>query len=186
MSGVYEEERMKQYLTKYIPDGETLVAGVYGTVNKSHIINVFGNCVYDGEDHIIPSEDGGAVEVGKSKRQSYGVYVGITQRSLIVQECLNEMHYYEFKDAAVDWSDSDVEYVGKPILLSDIGKRFLLDDIRKCAVKKGLTGSYKCYIEMKNGTYFKLTLPKRSGSGMSHQEEYRGRIVECLNKYGAE
>lgn len=182
MSGVYEEERMKQYLTKYLPDGETLTAGIYGTANKSYIIKVFGNSAYDGEDNIVPAESGGAVKVRKSKRQSYSVYVGITQNSLIINECLKEMHYYEFNNVPADWNDRTVEYVGKPVLLSDIGKCFLLADIRKCVIKKGLTGSYKCFIEMKNGTYFKLTLPRRSGSGMPHQEEYRGAIIECLNK----
>lgn len=43
-------------------------------------------------------------------------------------------------------------------------------------------GSVKCNIAMKNGTYFKLLLPKLGGLGgdMPNHTQYRDAIIACL------
>ena len=56
------------------------------------------------------------------------------------------------------------------------------DGHSKVRDKKGMEGSVKCHITMKNGSYFKLLLPKLGGlgGGMPHHAEYLQAIIARL------
>ncbi len=73
--------------------------------------------------------------------------------------------------------------VTSKILFSDIGTCFALEEICSCEIKKGWMGSVKCFIAMKNGSYFRIMFPKLGGlgGGMPHHAEYRDMIIKRLS-----
>ena len=58
------------------------------------------------------------------------------------------------------------------------------EDVQNCDVKKGRMGSVLCTLTMKNGTYFKLSLPETAGPNgdMPHHTEYREAILTRLGE----
>lgn len=181
MSGVFDEKRMTKFLDRYIPDGEVLRAGIHGIGLETEVRQVFGNCSPVGEE-IVPRENGGLLEVSKRKYSNYDVYIGITQRYLILSECDIYKHLYDFNENP-DPAGTVVEEVSGCIPLDYVGTCFLLSEISRCVVKKGWMGSVKCQITMKNGSQLKLMLPKRGGigGGMPNHTKYREEIIACLS-----
>lgn len=181
MSDIFDEGNMMRALENYLPDGETLIAGVHGVGIETEIKQVFGKCVLVGEQ-IIPNENGTALAVRKCKYSRYDVYIGITQRYLILSECEVYKHLYEFDDAP-DLAGIAVEEIDTSISIQDIGTCFPLADIEKCVIKRAWMGAVKCSITMKNGSFLKLMLPKRGGlgKGMPHHEQYREVIITRLS-----
>lgn len=185
MSDIFDETNMRRALEKYIPDGETLLAGIHAAANETAVTGVFGGCVLM-EDRLRPDKDGGTVAVSKKKYSGYDIYLGITQYSLVMADCELYRYYYQF-DNQPNVSESDIQKVTADILLADIGKCFPLTDIQSCEIKKGWLGSVKCFITMKNGSYFKLMFPKLGGlgGGMPHHAEYRDAIIARLGGINA-
>lgn len=185
MSEIFEESNMRQILGKYIPDGETLLAGIHAASKETNIEGVFGKCLCV-EEGLIPNESGGAVALKKKKYAGYDVYIGITQHFLLITECERNRYYYEF-DYEPDVSGAEIQEVTAALPFSDIGTCFPLADIQSCEIKKGWMGSVKCFITMKNGSYFKLIFPKLAGlgGGMPHHAEYRETILARLGELGA-
>lgn len=181
MSGIFNEKTMTQALEKYLPDGESLTAGIHGVGIETHIRQVFGNCTLKG-DNLIPNPSGAALEINKSKFARYDVYISITQHYLILAECEVYKHLYEFNESP-ELDGTDIEEIHTCIPISDIGTRFPLVQIQKCEIKKGWMGSVNCVITMKNGSSLKLMLPKRGGlgGGMPHHAEYREAIFARLS-----
>ncbi|MDE7399209.1 MAG: hypothetical protein K2N06_06740 [Oscillospiraceae bacterium] len=192
MSQIFNEQNMIRSLSGSIPEGETFVAGICANAKETAIIRVYSNCVpvFDSNkhvDYILPAiEDGkpldGAVtfKVTKKKYAEHSVYICITQNYLVLTECSENMHYYEFdivksSPFAVDLTERldvrDIKYV------------FPFDDIQDVTIKKGIFGSLKCNITIKDGSYFKLMFPKRNGlgGGMPYYDEYREKICDKLN-----
>ena len=184
MPDIFDEKNMMQTLGKYIPDGETLSAGIHAISKETNITGVFGNCVRT-ESRLVPDEKGGLVALEKKKYCTYDVYIGITQYSIIIADCERNSYYYEFDDDP-DVGEADVQDVGSDIFLTDIGTCFALTDIQDCEIKKGWMGSVKCFIKMKNGSSFKLVFPKLGGlgGGMPHHTEYRDAIIARLGGSG--
>lgn len=176
---VFDEKTMMQSLGKYIPDRETLIAGIHGVGLETKVKQVFGKCICI-EDKLIPSERGTTLEVIKSKYSTFDVYVGITQNYLILSECEVYKHYYEFNDNP-DLGDAAVEEIDACIPLEDIGTCFPFAEIQSCVIKNAWMGAVNCSITMKNGTILKLLLPKEGGLGMPHHAEYREAIIRHLN-----
>ena len=181
-SDMLNEANMRRALEKYIPAGENLVAGIHTVAKESSVTCVFGKCVLE-EDMIRPYENGTTTAVNKAKYSTYDLYVGITQRSFVVADCEEYRYYYEFDKYTVK-DNAEIKEVTEAICLRDVGKCFRLEDIRSCNVKKGMAGSLKCVIALKNGGYFKLILPATGGfgGGMPHHEEYRDAIIKCLSE----
>lgn len=181
MSDIFSETTMRRALEKYIPDGETLLAGIKAVANESSVTCVFGECTLT-EDRLIPCKDGGTIEISKKKYSGYDLYLGITQHFMVVADCKSFRYLYEFAPDPIV-RDTDVQIVTENILLIDVGKCFSLDRIQHCDVKKGMLGSIKCTVTMKNGDYFKLLLPKLGGLGgdMPHHTEYRDAILSRLS-----
>lgn len=185
MSEIFDEKNMRQALGKYIPDGETLMAGIHAVSKESSVTGVFGKCART-ESGLIPDENGGTIALEKKKYSTCDIYLGITQSFLVIAECENYSHLYQFDDNP-DVRQGDIQELTSPILLDDIGTCFPLTDIQSCEIKKGWMGSIKCFLTMKNGSYFKLMFPKLGGlgGGMPHHTEYREAIIACLSKHNA-
>lgn len=183
MAGIFDEKIMMQALEKYLPDGETITAGIHGVGIETDIKQVFGKCIID-DDRIIPSENGITLQVTKSKVSRYDVYIGITANYLILSECEVYKHYYEFDDVS-DVTGIEVTDLDKCIILQDIGNCFPLSQIQSCVIKNAWMGSVNCSIKMKNGSTLKLMFPKRGGvgKGMPNHAKYREEIIACLSAY---
>ena len=180
-SDILNEANMRRALEKYIPDGETVIAGIHAIAKESSITCVFGECVLT-DSKLLANKEGKTVSVSKTKYSTYDLYIGITQQSFVVADCEEYRYYYEFDKTPVK-NDADIKIVTEDILLKDFGKCFSLEDVQSCNVKKGMAGSLNCVITMKNGSYFKLMLPKTGGlgGGMPHHEEYRDVIIARLS-----
>lgn len=181
-SAIFEETNMRRSFEKYMPDGETLLAGIHAVSKETNIEGIFGRCVRT-ENGLVPNENGGIVKLSKKKYAGYDIYLGITQYSLLITECEKNSYYYEFYDDPKDVSGADIKEVTSDIAFVDIGTCFSLADIQSCEIKDGSMGSVKCFITMKNGSYFKLMLPKLGGlgGGMPHHTEYREAIIARLS-----
>lgn len=182
---IFNEISMRKALEKYIPDGETMLAGIHVATKESSVICAFEECIIV-EDKLIPDANENIVTVSKTKYSAYDMYLSITQHFLVVADCEAYRYYYEFNKAPVK-NKADIQKVTEEIYLRDIGKCFRLDDIESCKMKNGFGGSINCNIKMKNGSYFKLILPATGGlsGGMPHHNEYRDEIIACLSKHNA-
>lgn len=180
---MFNEATMRQALEKYIPDGETMLAGIHAVTKESSVTCTFGNCILT-EDTLLADVDGNTISISKTKYSTYDMYLAITQHSLVVADCQPNRYYYEFDKEPIT-NETKIQTVTEDILLKDVGKCFPLTDIESCEMKNGLVGSINCMIKLKNGGYFKLLLPKQAGlgGGMPHHEEYRNAIIECLSQY---
>ncbi len=180
MSEIFDEENMRRALEEHIPDGETLLAGIHAVAKETNVTCLFGGGVCT-ESGLIPDENGGIIALNKKKYSTYDIYLGITQSFLILVECERNSYYYQI-DNDPDGDEADIQEVVAAIPFVDIGTCFPLADIQSCEIKKGWMGSVKCFITMKNGSYFKLILPKMGGlgGGMPHHTEYREAIIARL------
>lgn len=171
---------MRMALEKYIPDGETLLAGIHAIAKETNIIGIFDKCICT-EYSLRPDENGGIIALRKKKGSAYDVYLGITQSFLVIAECEKCCYLYQFKEDP-EVGRADVQELTSELFLNDIGTCYNLTDIQKCEIKKGGMGSVKCNIAMKNGTYFKLLLPKLGGLGgdMPNHTQYRDAIIARL------
>ena len=182
MSDIFSETNMITALEKYIPNGETLRAGIHAGANETSAAVVFTNCDFM-HDRLIPFDKGKTIIVRKKKYSGYDVYIGITENFLVITNCEKYSYFYDISEI----KNEDGVFkndVTDDILLEDIGKVYAYTDIEKCEIKKAWLGSFKCNITMKNGDYFKLMFPKLGGlgGGMPRHAEYRAEIIERLNK----
>ena len=185
MSDIFDEANMSKVLERYVPKGETLIAGIHAVAKEMERDLFFGNCILE-EDRLIPvGEDGQDILVIKKKYASCDIYLGITQTALVFTECESERWYYEFVDAegAIEAHEEGAE-LKSDILLSDIGKCISLSNIRNFEIKNGMFGSKKCDITLKGG-HLKLMIPKRGGvgGGMPHYAEYKEKIIARLSEF---
>ncbi|MCI9106393.1 MAG: hypothetical protein HFG57_10650 [Lachnospiraceae bacterium] len=182
MSEIFDETNMRRILGKHIPEGETLLAGIHGISQEVQIRGIFGKCIRT-EDKLIPDEKGGVIALDKRAYSTHDVYIGITQHSLVIAGCERNQYLYQFGDVP-DGIGMDVQEITSELFLADIGTRFSLADIQSCKYKKGWMGSVKCFLTMKNGSYFKLIFPKLGGlgKGMPHHAEYREAIIQRLSE----
>ncbi len=182
MSEIFSEVNMTQTLNRYIPNGETLLAGIHAVSKYTDITAVFGKCALS-KDKLVPDADGGTVVLRKKKHSPYDIYIGITQSFLIIADC--EKNFYNYKsDDKPNVNEANISPVTEDIPLSDIGTCFPLSDIQSCQIKKGLVGSVNCALTMKGGSSFKLILPKLGGLGnaMPNHAKYREAVINCLSK----
>ncbi len=181
MAGIFDEGLMRETLGRYVPQGETLEAGIHAVSRETSIVAVFGRCVYAG-DRLRRAENGGTLVLRKKKYAPYDVYLGVTQSCLLIAECEKNKYLYDF-DAA---PEREAQPLAADLPLSDVGTCFPLVDIQSCEVKKGIMGSVKCTVTMKNGSRFKLLLPKLGGvgGGMPNHAQYRAAILARLSGEG--
>lgn len=176
--GIMDEKAMWQALQKYLPEGETLEAGICGAGLQTNVRQVFGKCVLTGE-RLIADENGTTLRVIKSKYARFGVYIGISWNYLILSECETYKHYYEFDDVP-EPEEGAVKEIDTELRLEDIGTCFPLAEIQSCEFKRLWTGAVRCSITMKDGSFLKLMLPKQGGLGMPDHAKYREMLIERL------
>ncbi len=183
MSEIFDEANMRQSLEKYIPEGETLQAGIHAIAKETKVTGIYGKCIRK-EDSLVPDENGGIIALNKKKYSTYDIYLGITQSSLIITECEQYSYFYQFKDNP-DVNGANIQEITSELSFTDIGTCFPLTDIQNCEKKNGWMGSVKCSLTMKNRSYFKLVLPKRGGlgGGMPHHTEYLTTIIARLKEF---
>lgn len=182
MSGIFNESNMLQALKKYIPNGEALLAGIHAVAKETETVHVFKNCIC-AENRLVPSEGKEALVLRKKKRSAYDIYFGITPSFFVIVDCGPCDYLYQVSNAK-DITTDTVCNLTSDLNFEDIGKCFSLVDIKSCQIKKGLMGSVQCLLTMKNGSYFKLMLPKLGGlgGGMPHHTEYRDLIIARLSE----
>ena len=174
---IFNEKNIMEALGKYLPERETLTAGVQGVGLEVSITEIFKNCIYDGEK-MIPSENGKLLQVNKRKVSHFDVYVGITENYLILSQCKLNKWLYSF-DELQDSGETNAMEVSSCIPLENIGTCFPLADIQSCEIKKGWMDAVKCTITMKNGSYLKLQLPKLDG--LPQHAKYLEAILDRLS-----
>lgn len=182
--GIMDEKAMWQALQKYLPEGETLEAGICGIGLQTNVRQVFGKCVLAGK-RLLADENGTTLRVSKSKYARFGVYIGITWNYLILSECETYKHYYEFDDV-LEPEEGAVKEIDTELRLEDIGTCFPLAEIQSCEFKKLWTGAVRCSITMKDGSFLKLGLPKQGGLGMPNHAKYRETLIERLRTGSAD
>ncbi len=70
MSEIFDDTIMRQILGQYIPNGESLLAGIHAVSQETNIIGVFNKCS-PAEDRLIPDESEKIIALNKKK---YGAY----------------------------------------------------------------------------------------------------------------
>lgn len=145
MAGIFDENNMKQVLSGCIPEGETLRAGIHGVT----------------------------LQVNKKKTSVFDVYIGVTERYLVVAECEERKYLNEF------YHVPDL----RKTVAEDVGTCFPLTEIQSCVTKNAIMGAVNCAITLNDGSFLKLQMPKRGGlgGGMPRHAEYREKILACLN-----
>ena len=129
MSEVFDEKNMRQVLDAYIPDGETLLAGIHAVSKETNVTGIFGKCVRT-ESGLVPDENGGVIALNKKKYAMYDVYVGITQTFLVIAECERNSYYYEFDDAP-EVNGADIQEITSGMHFTDMGTCFPLTAITR-------------------------------------------------------
>ncbi|MGN0641429.1 MAG: hypothetical protein ACI4JT_10830 [Oscillospiraceae bacterium] len=194
MSEIFDESNMQNRLGEYVPEGETLAAGIHVVNKELHIFRYYQNCVPEGDklywlDDVEPK----VLQATKSKFATDDLYIGITQNYFIVATCTPNtkfLYKFDFVDNSEPHElESTENFVNRDgiaprIDLRDIGHIFKLSDITKCEFKKGMFGSVKCDLEFKDKSTFKLMFPKKAGlgNGMPHHEEFKEKIIAALTR----
>lgn len=98
-SEIFDEGNMRRALEPYIPDGETLLAGIHAIAKESMFTGIFGNCVCL-EDRFVPAPEGegGVYSLNKKKYNGYDVYMGVTQNFLVITQCNTNRYYYQVEN----------------------------------------------------------------------------------------
>lgn len=177
---IFDEINMINKLKKHILNDEILIAGIHAISNEISITSVFEKCICT-KNSLIPNEDGSTIALNKKKYSTSDIYIGVTDSSLIITDCDKSSYYYEFDDKP-NINIIDVQNIESEISFNDIGVHFSLKDIQSYKIKNGWMGSIQCFIKMKNGSYFKLILPKFGGlgGGMPNHTRYREIILEKI------
>jgi len=144
MAGIFDEENMLRVLGECVPEGETLSAAVHGVT----------------------------LQVNRKKTSRFDVYVGVTERCMVVAEC----EYSSVDGILVLWQHLVLAYRIQ-------GQTYVpFSEIERCELKNAVFGAVNCSVTLKNGDFLKLQLPKLGGvsGGMPHHTEYREAILARL------
>lgn len=185
MSIFFKPSYMNEIMGKFCPEGEKVINAVYGAGRETQIYQYFSGCV-NAEDKLVPADTNNIIKVFKMKVCVYDLYIGYTEKSLIISECdMATKYYYEFDDVtgSVCAGTKKLEH---EITHKSIGKVFPLDSICEIQIKKGLFGSLNCILKLENGTYFKFLMAKKVGGLTGQMPEHmqnRDKILEVLKQY---
>jgi len=184
MSSFFKPSYMNEIMGMFCPEGETVITAAYGVGKKTEIYQYFGGCMNVG-DKLIPADTDNIIKVFKMKVCTYDLYIGYTEKSLIISECdMATTYYYDF-DNITDPILTGVKRLEKEITHKSIGKVFPLESIQSFEVKKGWFGSLNCVLKLNNGTFFKFMLAKRAGVGgqMPDHMQNRDKLIEVFKQY---
>ena len=144
--------------------------------------SVFDKCVYN-DGKLLPDLEGGMLSISKTKYSTYDLYICITESYFVVADCDEYKYLYEYNKKPVS-AFANIKVVESVINEKNIGKCFLLEDIKEVNMKKGLVGTTNCVIKMKDESYFKLIFLSAGdiGEGMPNYEKYKNKIIEVLGR----
>ena len=184
MAGIFDEKRMNEFLGKYIPDGEKLIAGVHAVGKEIQIRQCFSYVTALDENTFVRSEEDPSCiyDIKRIKYATHDIYFGITEYYLVFNECDPCKHAYEINEGKL--GEFEPFEVTAPVKIREFGYAQALKDITGIQIKKGLLGQIKCNIQLKNGSYFKVEIPKRAGvggNGMPNHTKYTDMIIERLS-----
>ncbi len=180
MAGIFSERNMLDALISVRPDGEKVSAGVHGVVKKVKAVKIFKNvCKRNGEG-IVESEDT-ALKITKEKECAFDAYIGITENHLLIVECEDNGWLYDYTNIPM----SEVEGIDEGGIIPPemIGTSYAFSDITSCKIKKILMGAVNLTLTFKDGSYYKIMLPKLAGlgGGMPNHKQYRTEIIDRLS-----
>lgn len=185
MSIFFKPSYMNEIMGRFCSEGETIITAAYGAGKETEIYQYFSGCTY-AEDRLVPADNNNIIKVFKRKVCMYDLYIGYTEKSLIISECdMATKYYYEFDDVTGS-SFAGTTKLEKEISHKNIGKVFPLDSICELQVKKGLFGSLNCILKLENGTFFKFLMAKKVGGLTGQMPEHmhnRDKILEVLKQY---
>ncbi len=185
MSIFFKPSYMNEIMGKFCPEGEKVINAVYGAGRETQIYQYFSGCV-NAEDKLVPADTNNIIKVFKMKVCVYDLYIGYTEKSLIISECdMATKYYYEFDDVtgSVCVGTKKLE---REITHKNIGKVFPLDSICDIQIKKGMFGSVNCVLKLVDDTYFKFLMPKKVGGLTGQMPEHmqnRDKLLEVLKQY---
>lgn len=178
--GIFNEKLMFDALQPLLPNGETISAAIYAAGKEMRVKFLFKNCRVD-DDLLIPDNDGSIIEITKGKLSVFDAYIGLTANYLILEECMENKHFYQFDEEPRICGAEPVE-LSEKMLLKDLKFVFPLANVAGCEVKNAMMGSVKLTVKMKDGSILKLMVPKRGGlgGGLPNQEQNRQMIIDRL------
>ena len=185
MSTIFDEAAMRRALEEILPAGETLTAGIHAVGLEVTVLQQWRNAILSGEE-LLPSAAGPTLEVSRSKAARFDLYLGISERSLLLAEC--EPNRWLRKVSEIPNAEHPAEVLPQPLPLAGTGCfRFPLGELERCTLKKVWMGAINCTVALKNGSFLKLQLLKLGGlgGGMPHHTAHREAILACLSRYGA-
>ncbi len=171
---------MFDMLLSVCPEGEKVTAGVHGVAKKAKAVKIYKNSrMRDGEG--ISRSDDTALKLVRGKVCAFDVYVGITEKHLLIVECEKNSWSYDYTN--VPMTDIEGADVGEAIPPEKVGTCYAFSDITSCAIKKSLMGAVNVALTFKNGSYYKIMLPKFGGlgGGMPNHKQFRTEILDRLN-----
>lgn len=182
--GIMDDAKAKKELGKYVPAGEALQAVVYADGLQTKTNHVFGKCeVID--DELVPNEKIDAFFVQKMKFSTHGLYVGITDQSLLFTECEENKHAYSsapLEMTAEEYEECEIEPVTRRIPLREIGTHaFPFASIQNCEIKKTALGCVECTVDFSDGSLLKFRVNKGAGCGMPDHKENCDKLVARLS-----
>ena len=183
MSDFFNENTMNEKLSKYIPEGESIIAAVKALGNSMEVRQCFSYVTVLDEDTFCRSEEQPdcLYDVQRSKYTTHDIYLGITENYIIFNECEDYKHAFMFNEAKPgEFEPLEVTGIVK---ISEFGHAQAYKDVIDVKIKKGMFGLLKCTVKFRNGLYFQFSIPKKAGfgNGMPHHAEYREKIIEKLN-----
>lgn len=183
--GIMDSEKAKKELAKYLPAGEALQAVVYADGLQTKTNHMFGKCeVID--DELVPNETIDAFFVQKAKCATHGLYIGITEHSLLFTECEENKHAYSYgplEMTAEEYANYGIEPITRRIPLREIGTHaFPLAAIEKCQMKNTALGCVKCTVDFCDGSLLKFQINNGAGYGMPEHKENRDKLVARLSE----
>jgi hypothetical protein len=184
MSVYFDVNNMKKVMEMFCPEEENVLASIYAVGKATDIIQYFGGCKSEGYK-LVPTDDDNLIKVFKRKVCTYDLYIGYTEKSLIISECDMATRYFYNIEEITTPILIGVKKIEKEITHNSIGKVFLLESIKEFKMKKGWFGSLNCVLTLDNGTFFKIMLTKRAGLGNQMPEHIKNRdkIIEILKQY---
>jgi len=185
MAGIFDDGNLRAVLERYLPQGETLTAGVHCVGLEVRLQERFcGAVVIDGTVAPLEGEDVPPILFTKSKDTWFDAYLGLSEHHLLFAPCEDESWHYQVEK--LDDPADDLTHIDCPIPFDAIGTCFSLTEVTGFEQKKSIMGSINCRITLRDGSCLKLMLPKRGGvgGGMPHHAQYRDAIITRLNKAG--
>lgn len=182
--GIMDDAKAKKELGKYVPAGEALQAVVYADGLQTKTNHIFGKCeVVD--DELVPNEKIDAFFVSKMKFSTHGLYIGITDQSLLFTECEENKHAYSYAPlemTAEEYEECEIEPITHPIPLRQIGTHaFPFASIQNCEIKKTALGCVECTVDFCDESLLKFRVNKGAGYGMPDHKENCDKLVARLS-----